>query len=103
MFPKGGEGSLLGAAGAVIGLGSDIGGSIRMPCFFNGVFGHKTTPGKLIVRFFFRAIYARMLADVLIEPRAKLALVFEELERLKSVIDVTWARDCVRCWSVGAF
>ncbi|KAM8746842.1 fatty-acid amide hydrolase 2-B [Acanthopagrus schlegelii] len=42
---SGGEGSILGGAGAVIGVGSDIGGSIRMPCFFNGVFGHKTTPG----------------------------------------------------------
>ncbi|XP_070710396.1 fatty-acid amide hydrolase 2-B [Pempheris klunzingeri] len=42
---SGGEGSILGAAGAVIGIGSDIGGSIRMPCFFNGIFGHKTTPG----------------------------------------------------------
>ncbi|XP_049423477.1 fatty-acid amide hydrolase 2-B [Epinephelus fuscoguttatus] len=42
---SGGEGSILGAAGAVIGVGSDIGGSIRMPCFFNGIFGHKTTPG----------------------------------------------------------
>lgn len=27
--------------------GSDIGGSIRMPAFFNGVFGHK--PTKFIV------------------------------------------------------
>lgn len=43
---SGGEGSILGAAGSVIGVGSDIGGSIRMPCFFNGIFGHKTTPGK---------------------------------------------------------
>ncbi|XP_034712452.1 fatty-acid amide hydrolase 2-B [Etheostoma cragini] len=42
---SGGEGSILGAAGAVIGIGSDIGGSIRMPCFFNGIFGHKPTPG----------------------------------------------------------
>lgn len=42
---SGGEGSILGAAGAVIGMGSDIGGSIRIPCFFNGIFGHKTTPG----------------------------------------------------------
>ncbi|KAL2079276.1 hypothetical protein ACEWY4_025020 [Coilia grayii] len=41
---SGGEGSLLGAGGSVIGVGSDIGGSIRIPCFFNGVFGHKTTP-----------------------------------------------------------
>ncbi|KAM4612217.1 fatty-acid amide hydrolase 2-B [Polymixia lowei] len=42
---SGGEGSILGGAGAVIGIGTDIGGSIRLPCFFNGVFGHKTTPG----------------------------------------------------------
>ncbi|XP_068443603.1 fatty-acid amide hydrolase 2-B [Clinocottus analis] len=44
---SGGEGSILGGAGAVIGVGSDIGGSIRMPCFFCGIFGHKTTPGVL--------------------------------------------------------
>lgn len=42
---SGGEGSILAGAGSVIGVGSDIGGSIRMPCFFNGIFGHKTTPG----------------------------------------------------------
>lgn len=41
----GGEGSILGGAGSVIGVGSDIGGSIRLPSFFNGIFGHKPTPG----------------------------------------------------------
>uniref|UniRef100_A0A674I7H6 Fatty acid amide hydrolase 2 n=1 Tax=Terrapene triunguis TaxID=2587831 RepID=A0A674I7H6_9SAUR len=41
----GGEGCVLGAACSVIGVGSDIGGSIRMPAFFNGVFGHKPTTG----------------------------------------------------------
>ncbi|CAI5441505.1 unnamed protein product [Caenorhabditis angaria] len=44
---SGGEGALLGAAGSVIGLGSDIGGSIRMPSFFNGIFGLKPTPGVI--------------------------------------------------------
>ncbi|KAK5981954.1 Fatty-acid amide hydrolase 2 [Trichostrongylus colubriformis] len=44
---SGGEGALLGAAASVIGVGSDIGGSIRMPAFFNGVFGMKTTPGVI--------------------------------------------------------
>lgn len=42
---SGGEGCILGAAGSVIGVGSDIGGSIRMPAFFNGIYGHKPTPG----------------------------------------------------------
>lgn len=46
LWTPGGEGSILGGGASVIGIGSDIGGSIRMPCFFNGVFGHKTTPGK---------------------------------------------------------
>ncbi|XP_061454739.1 fatty-acid amide hydrolase 2 [Rhineura floridana] len=41
---SGGEGCILAAAGSVIGLGADIGGSIRMPAFFNGIFGHKPTP-----------------------------------------------------------
>uniref|UniRef100_U5EVA0 Putative amidase n=1 Tax=Corethrella appendiculata TaxID=1370023 RepID=U5EVA0_9DIPT len=44
---SGGEGCIQAAAASVIGLGSDIGGSIRMPAFFNGIFGHK--PSKFIV------------------------------------------------------
>lgn len=42
---SGGEGALVGAGASPFGLGSDIGGSIRMPAFFNGVFGHKPTGG----------------------------------------------------------
>ncbi|XP_051558908.1 fatty-acid amide hydrolase 2-A isoform X1 [Myxocyprinus asiaticus] len=42
---SGGEGSILGAGSSVIGIGSDIGGSIRIPCFFNGIFGHKPSVG----------------------------------------------------------
>lgn len=38
---SGGEGALVGTGISPIGLGADIGGSIRMPAFFNGVFGHK--------------------------------------------------------------
>ena len=42
---SGGEGASVGAGIAPFGLGSDIGGSIRMPAFFNGVFGHKPSAG----------------------------------------------------------
>ena len=44
---SGGEGAAIGSGFAPIGLGTDIGGSIRLPAFFNGVFGHKPT-GALV-------------------------------------------------------
>ena len=44
---SGGEGAAVGSGFAPIGLGTDIGGSIRLPAFFNGVFGHKPT-GALV-------------------------------------------------------
>ncbi|MBZ0270447.1 amidase [bacterium] len=40
---SGGEGALIGSGSSPFGLGADIGGSIRLPAFFNGVFGHKAT------------------------------------------------------------
>ncbi|CAH1980401.1 unnamed protein product [Acanthoscelides obtectus] len=40
---SGGESSLLAAAGTAISLGTDIGGSCRIPAFMCGVFGHKPT------------------------------------------------------------
>ena len=42
---SGGEGAAIGSGGSPFGLGSDLGGSIRLPAFFNGVFGHKPSTG----------------------------------------------------------
>jgi fatty acid amide hydrolase 2 len=42
---SGGEGAVIGAGGSPFGVGADIGGSIRMPAFFCGVYGHKPTGG----------------------------------------------------------
>jgi fatty acid amide hydrolase 2 len=42
---SGGEGAAIGSGGSPIGLGTDLGGSIRLPAFFNGVFGHKPSLG----------------------------------------------------------
>jgi fatty acid amide hydrolase 2 len=42
---SGGEGAIVGAGGSPFGLGTDIGGSIRIPAFANGVFGHKPSAG----------------------------------------------------------
>jgi fatty acid amide hydrolase 2 len=41
----GGDSAIVGSGGAPIALGSDLGGSVRIPAFFNGIFGHLPTPG----------------------------------------------------------
>ncbi|XP_015518190.2 fatty-acid amide hydrolase 2 [Neodiprion pinetum] len=46
---SGGEAALLTSAASVIGIGSDIAGSIRLPAHLNGVFGHKPTPGAISI------------------------------------------------------
>ncbi|KAK3588104.1 hypothetical protein CHS0354_012162 [Potamilus streckersoni] len=42
----GGEAALIAAGGSLIGFGSDIGGSIRVPSHFCGCYGLKTTLGR---------------------------------------------------------
>lgn len=42
---SGGEVCLIASGGSVIGMASDIAGSLRLPAFFCGVYGHKPTPG----------------------------------------------------------
>ena len=44
---SGGEGAVVGAGGSPFGVAADIGGSIRVPALFCGVFGHKPTPGLI--------------------------------------------------------
>jgi fatty acid amide hydrolase 2 len=42
---SGGEGAILAVEASPFGIGADIGGSIRIPAAFCGVFGHKPTGG----------------------------------------------------------
>ncbi|EPS43680.1 hypothetical protein H072_2341 [Dactylellina haptotyla CBS 200.50] len=46
---SGGEGALMGIRGSSIGIGSDIGGSIRVPSGNNGLYGLKPTPKRIPV------------------------------------------------------
>ncbi|XP_030583162.1 vitamin D3 hydroxylase-associated protein-like isoform X1 [Archocentrus centrarchus] len=44
---SGGEGALIGGGGSLLGIGTDIGGSIRIPASFCGICGIKPTAGRL--------------------------------------------------------
>ncbi|KAH4340693.1 amidase [Parastagonospora nodorum] len=44
---SGGEGALIGIRGSPLGLGTDIGGSIRIPAAFNGLYGLRPSTGRL--------------------------------------------------------
>ncbi|KAI0793475.1 general amidase [Abortiporus biennis] len=44
---SGGEGALLAMHGSVLGVGTDVGGSIRNPSHFNGIFGMKPTSHRI--------------------------------------------------------
>jgi fatty acid amide hydrolase 2 len=41
---SGGEGALLGAGASIVGIGTDIGGSLRNPAQYSGIMTHKPSP-----------------------------------------------------------
>lgn len=44
---SGGEGALISLKGSPVGFGTDIGGSVRIPAAFNGLYGLRTSVGRL--------------------------------------------------------
>ncbi|GAA5899043.1 hypothetical protein JCM6882_004599 [Rhodosporidiobolus microsporus] len=44
---SGGEGALIGMRGSVLGIGSDLGGSVRIPSAFNGLYGFRGSYNRI--------------------------------------------------------
>lgn len=44
---SGGEGALVGAHGSILGLGTDIGGSVRIPAALQGLYGMSPSVGRV--------------------------------------------------------
>uniref|UniRef100_A0A158R9Y6 Amidase domain-containing protein n=1 Tax=Taenia asiatica TaxID=60517 RepID=A0A158R9Y6_TAEAS len=59
---SGGEAALISAYGSPLGLGTDIGGSIRLPAAMCGVVGFKPTTGRLSARDVYTFATAKIIA-----------------------------------------
>jgi fatty acid amide hydrolase 2 len=60
---SGGEGASVSAGFAPFGLGADVGGSIRIPAFMNGIYGHKATGGLIPNAGQYPMVTTRILAS----------------------------------------
>ena len=46
----GGESGLIATRSSPVGLGSDLGGSVRIPCEFCGIYGFKATAERISMK-----------------------------------------------------
>ncbi|VDL65513.1 unnamed protein product [Nippostrongylus brasiliensis] len=67
----GGEAALLAAGGSIIGIGGDVGGSIRIPCHFTGMAGIKPSSLRFSHRNSHGAVPGRPLVNANEGPMAK--------------------------------
>lgn len=89
---SGGEGALLGLHGSCLGIGSDIGGSIRSPAASNGVFGLRPTSYRLPLDGFVAASAGPGQVTPVVGPLST-SLAGIELF-MKTIIDAEpWTRD----------
>uniref|UniRef100_A0A250Y335 Fatty-acid amide hydrolase 1 n=1 Tax=Castor canadensis TaxID=51338 RepID=A0A250Y335_CASCN len=68
---SGGEGALIGSRGSLLGLGTDIGGSIRFPSAFCGICGLKPTGNRLSKNGLKGCVYGQVAVQVSVGPMAR--------------------------------
>ncbi|XP_027749318.1 vitamin D3 hydroxylase-associated protein-like [Empidonax traillii] len=77
---SGGEGALIAGGGSILGIGSDIGGSIRLPSSFCGLCGLKPTAERL--RWVLGSALPTLLVVKLSRRGKGLSKHLEEIERM---------------------
>ncbi|XP_024907642.1 fatty-acid amide hydrolase 1 isoform X2 [Pteropus alecto] len=68
---SGGEGAIIGAGGSPLGLGTDIGGSIRFPSSFCGICGLKPTGNRLSKIGLKSCVYGQVAVQASVGPMAR--------------------------------
>ncbi|NXT46142.1 VDHAP protein, partial [Pluvianellus socialis] len=86
---SGGEGALIAGGGSILGIGSDVAGSIRLPSSFCGLCGLKPTGNRISDRTFVLAVAGMlgpMARDVDSLALCMKALLCEEMFRLDPTV-----------------
>ncbi|XP_075411839.1 fatty-acid amide hydrolase 1 isoform X1 [Tenrec ecaudatus] len=92
---SGGEGALIAAGGSLLGLGTDIGGSIRFPSAFCGICGLKPTGNRLSKKGLKGCVNGQVAVQLSVGPLARdveslalclRALLSEDLFRLDPTV-----------------
>ncbi|XP_067893045.1 fatty-acid amide hydrolase 1 isoform X2 [Heterodontus francisci] len=68
---SGGEAALIAAGGSILGIGSDIGGSIRVPAAFCGICGIKPTGKRLSSKGFRASMPGQRIVEPAVGPLAR--------------------------------
>ena len=89
---SGGEAALIAGGGSVVGLGTDIGGSVRIPAHFSGNYALKPTSRRLSLQGFRPAVPGQEAVPGVVGPMAMrvddLALLMREL-----LVEEAWSAD----------
>lgn len=89
---SGGEGALIGAGGSILGVGTDIGGSIRIPACFQGLYALRPSHGRIPYMNVTNSYVGQEVIPSVIGP---LGTSLEDIELFtKTVVDAkTWEHD----------
>uniref|UniRef100_UPI00398EC7E7 fatty-acid amide hydrolase 1 n=1 Tax=Pristiophorus japonicus TaxID=55135 RepID=UPI00398EC7E7 len=68
---SGGEAALIAAGGSILGIGSDIGGSIRVPASFCGICGFKPTGKRLSIKGARTSVPGQRAVEAAVGPLAR--------------------------------
>ena len=90
---SGGESAMLACGASVVGIGTDIGGSVRIPAHFSGQAALKPTARRLSLQGFRASVPGQEAIPAVAGPMAPhvedLALIMNELW-----VQEAWDRDC---------
>ncbi|XP_054836431.1 fatty-acid amide hydrolase 1-like [Eublepharis macularius] len=68
---SGGEGALIKSGGSILGIGTDVGGSLRIPAAFCGICGFKATGNRISKRGIIPSIRGQKSASAGVGPMSK--------------------------------